>query len=289
MSNNTSTTQRLLGDIIREKSLSFIKWLLIILFALYAIIPLLWLSMTSLKTNSELLANPFSLPKIPQFQNYINAFQAAGIGHMLFNSLIIGIIATTLNVFLVAMISYALSRFQFKGKEVIFIMFSSAILVPLNALMVPYYFIINKLGLYNTYAGLIIVYTSIGLPISIFIVRGFMNTIPKELDEAACIDGCGFYSRFFRVILPLSKIGLVTAATLQFLVCWNEFIYAMLLTSSQTLHTIQLGIRYFTNQFTTDYVSMYAAIVISIVPSIIAYMCFQKQIIAGLTSGAVKG
>ena len=103
------------------------------------------------------------------------------------------------------------------------------------------------------------------------------------------MDGCGFYGRFLRIVLPLTKTGLVTAATFQFLTCWNEFVYANLLTSSPATKTIQIGIRYFTNQFTTDYVSMYAAIVIAIIPSIIGYMLFQEQIISGLTSGAVKG
>ncbi len=119
---------------------------------------------------------------------------------------------------------------------------------------------------------------------------GFMRSVPKELEEAALIDGAGFYKRFFSVILPpLSRAGVVTAGTFQFLTCWNEFVYANLLTSSQAVRTIQLGIRYFTNQFSTDYVSMYAAIIISILPSVIAYVLFQNQIITGLTSGAVKG
>ncbi len=128
-----------------------------------------------------------------------------------------------------------------------------------------------------------------GLPLSIFIIRGFMNTIPRELEEAGVIDGCNFYQRFYKIILPLSRAGIVTAITFQFLYCWNEFIYAMLLTSSQTNRTVQVGIRFFSNQFTTDYTSMFAAITISIIPAIAGYVLFQRQIISGLTSGAVKG
>ncbi|MHB8066232.1 MAG: carbohydrate ABC transporter permease, partial [Ruminiclostridium sp.] len=143
--------------------------------------------------------------------------------------------------------------------------------------------------LLDSLTALIILYSAIGLPISTFIIRGFMAGFPAEIEEAAYIDGCGFYGRFFRMILPLTKTGLVTAATFEFITCWNEFVYANLLTSSPLTKTIQIGIRYFTNQFTTDYVSMYAAIIISIAPSIIGYMLFQKQVISGLTSGAVKG
>ena len=116
-----------------------------------------------------------------------------------------------------------------------------------------------------------------------------MDDFPMEIEEAAYVDGCGFYGRFFRIVMPLTKTGIVTAATFAFLTCWNEFVYANLLTSSPATKTIQIGIRYFTNQFSTDYVSMYAAIVIAIIPSIIIYMLFQEQIIAGLTAGAVKG
>ena len=155
--------------------------------------------------------------------------------------------------------------------------------------MVPYFVIINKLGLYNTYGGMILLYTAIGIPMSTVIIRGLMDSIPLEIEEAAYIDGCGFFGRFFHVVLPLARTGIVTAATFEFLTCWNEFVFANLIVSSDKLRTIQVGIRYFTNQFSTDYVSMYAAIVISIVPSILGYVIFQEQIISGMTSGAVKG
>jgi hypothetical protein len=125
--------------------------------------------------------------------------------------------------------------------------------------------------------------------VDIYEAGGRYQIYAKEIEEAASVDGCGFYGRFFRIVLPLTKTGVVTAATFAFLTCWNEFVYANLLTSSPQTKTIQIGIRYFTNQFSTDYVSMYAAIVIAIIPSIVIYMIFQEQIIAGLTGGAVKG
>lgn len=269
--------------------LQIVKWILLVFFAVYAVFPMIWLAITSFKTNAELMANPFSLPAVWQVQNYINAIELSGIGRMMINSVIVSFCAMALNVLVAAMIAYCIARFDFKGKEIIFAMFSAGILVPLNALMVPYFVIINTVGLYDKMAGLILLYTAIGIPISTFIVRGFMNSLPREIEEAAFIDGCGFYGRFFRIILPLSKTGMVTAAILHFITCWNEFVYANLIISSSSNKTIQLGIRYFTNQFTTDYVSMYAAIIISIVPCIVAYVCFQEQIVSGLTSGAVKG
>ena len=274
----------------KELILAILRWILILFFAAYTLFPLIWLVVSSLKTNFEFLAgSPFALPARPQWVNYTNALTVAGLGRMLFNSVFVGLSATVVNIIVASMGAYCISRFRFKGREKIFTLFTAGILVPLNALMVPYFVIITKLGLINTYGGTILLYTAIGIPMSTFLIRGLMDSIPMELEEAAYIDGCGFYARFFHIILPLSRTGIVTAATFEFLTCWNEFVFANLLVSSEKLRTIQVGIRYFTNQFSTDYVSMYAAIVISIVPSIIGYILFQEQIIAGMTSGAVKG
>ena len=274
----------------KELILAILRWILILFFAAYTLFPLIWLVVSSLKTNFEFLAgSPFALPARPQWVNYTNALTVAGLGRMLFNSVFVGLSATVVNIIVASMGAYCISRFRFKGREKIFTLFTAGILVPLNALMVPYFVIITKLGLINTYGGMILLYTAIGIPMSTFLIRGLMDSIPMELEEAAYIDGCGFDARFFHIILPLSRTGIVTAATFEFLTCWNEFVFANLLVSSEKLRTIQVGIRYFTNQFSTDYVSMYAAIVISIVPSIIGYILFQEQIIAGMTSGAVKG
>ena len=274
----------------KELILAILRWILIIFFAVYTLFPLLWLLSSSLKTNFEFLTkSPFSLPAKPQWINYKNALTVAGLGRMLLNSVIVGLVATLVNVTIASMGAYCISRFRFRGRESVYTLFTAGILVPLSALMVPYFVIINKLGLYNTYGGMILLYSAIGIPMSTFLIRGLMDSIPMDLEEAAYIDGCGFYGRFFHIILPLSRTGIVTAATFQFLTCWNEFIFANLIVSSEKLRTIQVGIRYFTNQFSTDYVSMYAAIVISIVPSIVGYVLFQEQIIAGMTSGAVKG
>ena len=266
------------------------RWILIIFFAVYTLVPLIWLILASFKTNFEFLTGgAFELPEVWQIQNYVNALTVAGLGRMMLNSLIVGLCATAVNAIVAAMAAYCISRFRFKGREKWFLLFTIGILVPLNALMVPYFVIINKLGLYNTYRGMILLYTAIGIPMSTVIIRGLMDSIPFEIEEAAYIDGCGFFQRFWHIILPLSKTGIVTAATFEFLTCWNEFVFANLIVSSDKLRTIQVGIRYFTNQFSTDYVSMYAAIVISIVPSILGYVLFQEQIISGMTSGAVKG
>jgi len=268
---------------------SIIKWIIIVLFVFYAIFPFLWLVLASLKTNAELLDDPFKLPKVFQFKNYTDAIEAAGLGRLIINSLVISTSATFLNILFSSMVAFAIARHTFWGRNVLFLTISAGILVPLNALIIPYFAIINYLNLYDTRTGLILVYCAIGLPVSTFILTEFFKSIPKEIEEAAYLDGCNFVSRYFRIMLPLALPGLATAGTFQFILCWNEFIYAMLLTSSTDIRTIQFGISYFTNQFFSDYVGMFAAVVVSILPSITVFILFQEKVISGLTAGSVKG
>jgi raffinose/stachyose/melibiose transport system permease protein len=267
----------------------YFKWIIIISFVLYAIFPFLWLILASLKTNAELLDDPFKLPEVFQFKNYTEAIEAAGLIQLIINSLIISSSATFLNVLVSSMCAFAIARHIFWGNNVLFLMISSGILIPLNALIIPYYAIINYLHLYDTRTGLILVYCAVGLPVSTFILTEFFKSIPKEIEEASTLDGCNFVSRYFRIMLPLAIPGLMTAGTFQFILCWNEFIYAMLLTSSTEIRTIQFGISYFTNQFFSDYVGMFAALVVSIIPSITVFILFQERVITGLTAGSVKG
>ena len=265
------------------------KWVIIISFVFYAVFPFLWLVLASLKTNAELLNNPFTLPEVFQFKNYSNAIQEAGLGRLIINSLVISTSATFLNILFSSMCAFAIARHTFWGNNVLFLMISAGILVPLNALIIPYFAIINFLNLYDTRIGLIIVYCAVGLPVSTFILTEFFKSIPKEIEEASYLDGCNFAARYFKIMLPLALPGLATAGTFQFILCWNEFIYAMLLTSSTDIRTIQFGISYFTNQFFSDYVGMFAAVVISIIPSITVFILFQEKVINGLTAGSVKG
>jgi len=197
--------------------------------------------------------------------------------------------AVIVNTLVTSMAAFILSREHFKGRDVIYTILTAGVLVPVISFMVPYFSLITKTGLYNTLTALIFVYTAVNIPVSIFLVTAFMKSIPKELEEAAIIDGCGFFKRFSKIILPLSRSGLVTAATFCFIYSWNEFLMAMLLTSSVESRTIQLGIKFFSSQFITDYSSMYAAVIITIIPSVGGYIFLHDKIIGGLTAGGVKG
>ena len=162
-------------------------------------------------------------------------------------------------------------------------------MVPPLSVLVPIVTMMSRINGVSTFWGIILVLATYQLPMSVFLYSSFITTIPYSLDEAATIDGANFAQRFTKVIVPLSQTGLATAGTFCFIYSWNEFIMALLLTSSEASRTLQLGIRFFTSQFVTDYTAMYAAIIITIIPSIIVYFIFHNRIISGLTAGAVKG
>ncbi len=266
-----------------------LKWAVLGFFLAVALFPLLWLVLNSLKTNLELQSSPFALPARPAFENYANAIAMAELPRLFLNSVIVAAGTVLLNLIVSSMAGFVLSRESWRGRDGVRTVLEAGVLVPIIAFMVPYFTLVTKLGLYDKLGTLVLVYAAINIPVSIFLVTSFMRSIPKELEEAAIIDGCGFFQRYSKVILPLSRSGLVTAGTFCFIFAWNEFVMAMLLTSSVSARTIQLGIRFFTSQFITDYAGMFAAIVLSMLPSVVGYVFLHNKIIAGLTAGAVKG
>jgi raffinose/stachyose/melibiose transport system permease protein len=257
------------------------KWFVLAFFLIFTFVPLVWLVVSSFKTNLELINKPFYLPKVWQIQNYVDAFQLSDLHLLFLHSVIVSCVSTGLNILVASMAAYALSRFRFGLNGVILSIILAGVLIPIIALMVPYFQMISNLGIYDTLWALILTYAAINLPISVFLIHGFMGSIPKELEEAGVIDGCSFWQRYARIVFPLARLGVVTAGTFVFLYSWNEFIYALLLTSSVRARTLQLGIRFFKSQF--------PALVITMIPSIVVYIIFHEKIIQGLSSGAVKG
>lgn len=265
------------------------KWIVLIFFFVFTFVPLIWLLISSFKTNLELQVRPFSFPEVWQFQNYVNAIQISSLPRLFINSIIVAVASTALTLVVTSMAAFVFAREKFPLQQPLLSIILAGVLVPIIGLMAPYFRLVNSLGLYDSLFALILTYTGINLPVSTFLMHGFMKTIPAELEEAAEIDGATFVQRFTKVIVPLSRVGLVTAGTFVFLFSWNEFIYALLLTSRVASRTLQLGIRFFVSQFFTDYTSMFAAIVLTIIPSIAVYVFLHEKIIKGLTSGALKG
>jgi raffinose/stachyose/melibiose transport system permease protein len=187
------------------------------------------------------------------------------------------------------MAGYIFARYSFRGKNILYFILSLSLVVPMTALLHPVYMTINALKLANTKSGLVLVYTALNLPMSLLILRGTFQSIPRSLEEAAVMDGAGFARTFFQIMLPVAKGGLASAGVLTFLNCWNEFTFALVLTSSQSARTLPLSLSYFTSQFSFNYTAMFAAITIAVIPSIVVFAIFQEQVVSSLTTGAVKG
>ena len=255
-----------------------------------ALIPVLWLVSLSFKTPTAVL-DPSLLPAQWTTGNYTQILQTSQFIRPLINSIGIGIIATLISVVLASMAAYAVARLQFPGKKALIGMALLIAMFPQIALVTPMFNIERSLDLFNTWPGLIIPYVAFGLPLGIYIMSAFFREIPWELEKAAKMDGATPFQAFTRVIAPLAAPGVVTAAILVFLFCWNEFLFAISFTSTLASRTAPASIAYFSgsSQFTVPTGPIAAAAVVITIPIIIFVLFFQRRIVAGLTSGAVKG
>lgn len=273
----------------KQKAARVFSYLFMALCVLVALFPIIWVVLSSFKTNREILSNGLQLPSTFSFSGYKQALEMAPILKFFVNSLIVSFASTALNVFILAMAGYVFAKKKFRFKNLIFGILSLSMVIPSTALMSPVYTVITKLHLYDTKMALILVYTALNMPISLMILRSAFAAIPTELEEAAYIDGAGFFRTFWQVMMPCAKGGLASAAVLAFLGSWNEFTFALLLTSSTSTRTLPLSLSYFTSQFSFNYTAMFAAITIAVLPSIIVFSIFQEQVCSSLTAGSVKG
>ena len=266
-----------------------LSYLFVIIILFVSLVPIVWVFMSSFKSNTEILNSALSLPDSWSLKNYITAFKMVPIVAFYWISAILSLTATVLNVLVLSMSSYVLARFRFKGSRKLKGLFGLALLIPSAALLQPLYLTMKTLGFYDGLWGLIICYAAFSLPVSMYILTSYYLTIPLELEEAAYIDGAGFYYTFWRVIFPLAKPAMATCGVLAFLGAWNEFQIAMTLTSSTEKRTLPIALLYFKSQFASDYGAMFAATMVVIIPSIVVFILLQKQVTEGLVSGAVKG
>lgn len=257
--------------------------------ALISVGPLFWIVMSSFKSNKEILTSAFSLPSSFSFSGYAVALDMAPIFLFYGNSILISVVSTILNVIVVSMAAYVLARYRFRGSTCLVLLFSASMLIPTSALLMPIYRIMTAIKLFDTRTGLILVYAALGLPTSLFVFKSYFQGIPKELEEAAYIDGAGFYRTFFTIVFPLAKSGLATGAILQFLMSWNEFMFALVLTKRTNIRTLPLALNYFKSQFSFDYTAMFAALTMVILPSIIIYILLQEQVTESMVAGSIKG
>ena len=255
-----------------------------------ALIPVLWLVSLSFKTPAAVL-DPSFLPAQWTWGNYSGILSSTQFLRPLVNSIGIGIISTLISVVLASMAAYAVARLQFPGKSVLIGLALLIAMFPLIALVTPMFTIERSLGLFNTWFGLIIPYVAFGLPLGIYTLSAFFREIPWELEKAAKMDGATPFQAFTRVIAPLAAPGMVTTAILVFLACWNDFLLAISFTSTVSSRTAPAAMQYFSggSVFTVPTGPIAAAAVVITIPIVIFVLFFQRRIVAGLTSGAVKG
>lgn len=258
------------------------------------VVPLLWLLGNSMKSDKDIRMNMAKLLPSPgewQIDNYIQAWKRGNIGQTIWNSLFNTVVSVILILLVAYFTSYAIARIRYKGSELIHAMFVSMMMVPLaQVVMIPQFRIISGLNLVDTHMGVILLYTAAGIPFSVFLLTSFLRKIPIELDEAACIDGCGRIAIIFRILLPLSKPGIATVVIFQGMNVWNDYFTALIYLRSPGMKTITLGLKNFMGQWgLVDYNRLFAAIAIVTFPIILLYVIFQNQFQSGLTSGSVKG
>lgn len=253
------------------------------------IAPVAWIAMTSLKTRAEIYKSPFGWPEAYQWGNYKVAWEAGKLGIAMLNSLIVCVITLILTMLLGSMAAFAIGRMRWKLANVAMVYILIGMMIPVHCVLIPLFVRFANLGLSNNLLGLILPYLTFSLPTSVYIMTGFFRSIPNELLESACIDGCSIYKIFFSIALPLSRTGLFVTGLMTFIANWNELLLALVFISDGAKKTLPVALTKFVTPYQTNYDKMFPAIMIAIVPTIIVYCLFSNQIVDGLTTGAVKG
>ncbi len=267
-------------------------WVYIMLgiWALINLFPVYWMFTFSLKSNEEIFGNNVAgLPKKWLWSNYEKAMEVGHIGKYFLNSTIISIVTIAIVMLFSLMATFALTRFVWKGRKRMNAFFMLGLTIPIHAAIVPIYVTLSKLHLLNSYLSLIIPYAAFSLAMGILICTGFMQELPMDLDEAACIDGCGVWGIFFRIIVPLMKPAVATVSIYTFLQCWNELMFANVFISDSAHKTLPVGVQALSGQYTTDWGPIGAALVLATFPTLIFYIFFSKKIQDSFIAGAIKG
>ncbi|GAB6100124.1 carbohydrate ABC transporter permease [Halanaerocella petrolearia] len=272
-----------------DKIKNYMEKLFLAFWLLITSYPLIFMIQSSFKSKMEFITESvWSLPNSLSFKNYIQAIDS-GFYIYFFNSLIVSFLALAFIILSASMASYVISRIDFKINGLVFILFVAGMMIPVHVTLIPIYKLTKFLGLYDQLVGLVGPYVAFSLPISIFILTGFMQDIPKELEEAAIIDGANKFQIFTKVILPLSKPAISTVAIYNLVMLWNEFVYALILLSDPEKWTLTLGLFNFQGQYGIDIPLVMTVLTLSILPLILLYIFFQERVIKGMTAGALKG
>ncbi len=267
--------------------LATVRHAFLLVFTGFALLPGFFTILQSFKSLFDFYDRPLGFPEKWLWTNYTNVWREAGIPQAALNSIIVTTVSVPVILILAALIAYGLARFKFPGNSVIYYLFLAGLIIPIQLTILPLVILDKKLGLINTYAGLILPYAGNHLSFPVFLLVGFIRTLPGELRDAALIDGATEYQVFSRVILPLLRPVLATVAILNLVSIWNDFFFPLVV--SPKLPTLQVGVYNLIGAYATEWGYVFAGVVMAAAPLVVAYLLLTKQFIAGLSAGAVKG
>ena len=268
---------------------SGVKYLILIFVMCLTLGPMLWVWLNSLRTGREFIRDPLGLPTQLHWENFISAWTYGNFGRYFINSFIVAVPVVIAVVFLSALGGYGLWRFKFKGNRIVFYAFLLGLMLPFQAIMIPLYYQLRDWSLLATYSGAILPSIAMGLPFGIFMMRAFFSGMPRELADAALVDGCNEYGVFWYVMLPLVRPAAGALTVFQFMWTWNNFIIPFLYLQREELRTLPLGLMLFSGRYVVQYELLFAGITVSTLPIVIFYVIMNRKIIEGMTAGAVKG
>ena len=276
-------------DRAKKSAVSFFVHLFLILVSVTCLFPLWWAFASSLKTQQTVFNDLSLFPKDPQWSNYYYSWAKADFSGYFLNSLLYTVVVVIGVVLIASMAAYAFSRLQFWGKNFLFLLLISTMMIPIPGSFIALYVLLNKLHLVDTRVGYILPQINGGLALGIFLLKTFFDDLPKEIEDSAAIDGCGRFRTYWHIALPLARPAIAVLAIFNILAVWNEYLLAMLVLSSKQLMPLQRGLMVFQGAHITQYPLLMAGIVITVIPVLIVYLMLQKHIIKGITAGAVKG
>ncbi|MDR3112948.1 MAG: carbohydrate ABC transporter permease [Endomicrobium sp.] len=257
--------------------------------ALTCLFPVFWMISSSLKTQDLVFSKMTLLPEVWNWSNYVTAFVKADFGTYFFNSVFYTVVGVFFIIFISSLAAYAFARLEFPGKNVLFYLLIATLLIPIPGVFVPLYLLLKSLGLIDTRLGLLLCYISNGLAFAIFLLKGFFDDLPREVEEAALIDGCSRFGIYWRIAVPLAKPAIATLVIMNSLTIWNEFLLALVILQDKAKMPIQRGLMVFQGTFITDYPLLMAGLTIATIPIVIIYLMMQKHIVKGIAAGALKG
>jgi ABC-type glycerol-3-phosphate transport system permease component len=274
----------------RVRPVQVLSYVLLVLMALFAVLPILWALLTSVKDMGEILAYPpVFFPSSITIENYRSVIFGSGLLRYMFNTMFVAAIAIGIVLVGASHCAYAVSRIRFAGRESLMFLILAASMVPLVSLLSPLYLIWSGLGLYDTYLGMALVFAAWQMPTAVWLIRGFIEAVPYEVEEAAMIDGCSRLKCFYKIVFPIVQPGLVATAIVIFIFIWNDFLIATALTISDSRRLMQVGLYRYLGDLGVDWGRFSAYTILSILPVVVVFVTLQKRLISGLVGGAIKG